>query len=194
LDQPSPPASRRAWVTIGEIVGVLALVVAGLSFWDSHQERLRADQDRAVAARQAASRAYFLLRADLQGGGDRLGLEPVRAGQVIQSQLLVFPTWAKTADVRTTGDARIEAGWIAGAARAAARKIKADDGDRRLPVGVATSYLEDGQAASDQSIYWLGYSLHGRLLLPPRVELEGLSLAKRGVSGDLKARLDAMEP
>jgi hypothetical protein len=180
---------------LGEIVGLLALLVAGLSLWDSHQERVRADRDRAAAVRQSAAAAIFLLRGEAEADGARLRLAPVRADQVIQSQLLVFPTSVRAGAIGTTGDARIEAAWIADGARRAARKAgDGAGGDLRLPVGIATSLLADGQVVSDQSIYWIGYRLKSRLLLPAKVELEGLSLARRSVGGDLRARLDAMQP
>ncbi|MDB5456033.1 MAG: hypothetical protein JWP92_1618, partial [Caulobacter sp.] len=30
------------WLTLAELVGVAALVIAGLGFWDSHRERVQA--------------------------------------------------------------------------------------------------------------------------------------------------------
>ena len=57
----------------------------------------------------------------------------------------------------------------------------------RVPVGVLTVFIEDGQTKTDRAIYQLGYSIHRRTLRADKVELEGLSLAQRGVSGDLQA-------
>ena len=51
-------------------------------------------------------------------------------------------------------------------------------------------FIEDGQTKTDRSLYLLGYSLHPRMLRGAKVELEGLSLARRGVSGDLQAAAD----
>jgi len=31
--------TRRRWITLGEVVGICALIVSGLSYWDSHTER-----------------------------------------------------------------------------------------------------------------------------------------------------------
>lgn len=195
---PPPPTaagSRRAWITVGEVVGVLALAVAALSSWDSHQERAREDAMRAAAERHAVAQDVFVMRASVDADGQRLRLEPVRADQVIQSQVYVFPAKVRAGEVRTTGDARIEAAWIADGLRRAARHgPKADGGDLRVPVGVVTTYLADGQTASDQSVYLIGYSLKSRLLLGSKVELRGLSLARRGVAGDLRARVEALWP
>jgi hypothetical protein len=201
LSQPDPPSSpsartRRAWVTVGEVAAVLALLVAVFSFWDAHQERAREDRQRAAAERRTAAEAIFLLRADAEADGQRLRLEPVHGDQVIQSQSFVFPPQVRGGVVRTTGNARIEADWFADGLRRAARKTgtEAGGGDLRLPVGVTTSFLSDGQTVTDQSIYLIGYTLKPRLLLGPKVELQGLSLARRGVSGDLGAKVAAMWP
>lgn len=180
-------------MTIGEVVGVLALVVAGLSLWDTHQERVKEDRDRAAAERRAAGEAVFTMRGVVEADGQRLRLEPVHDDQVIQSQSFVFPAKLRGGEVRTTGDARIEADWIAdGLRRNGPKAGHGDGGDLSAPVGVTTTYLVDGQTVTDQSIYLIGYTLKPRLLLGAKVELEGLSLARRGVAGDLRAKVEAM--
>jgi hypothetical protein len=199
LSEPAPPTPsetrRRRWVSVGEIVGVLALLVAGVSFWDSHEERARLDRDRAEAERRAAAQAIFLMRGEVEADGQRLRLEPVRADQVIQSQVFVFPAKVRAGEVRTTGAARIEAAWFADGARKAPRPGGKDEvGDLRMPVGVTTTFMSDGQAVTDQSIYLIGYTLKPRLLLGARIELQGLSLARRGAAGDLRAKVEAMWP
>ena len=37
------------WLTLAEIVGVAALAIAGLGYWDSHRERRQQDRERAQA-------------------------------------------------------------------------------------------------------------------------------------------------
>ena len=56
---------------------------------------------------------------------------------------------------------------------------------------VVTVFIEDGQTKTDRSIYLLGYSLHSRVLRSAKVELEGLSLLRRGVGEDLQKAVDA---
>jgi hypothetical protein len=63
--------------------------------------------------------------------------------------------------------------------------VKGETG--RVPVGIETTFIEDGQTRTDRAVYMAGYSLHGRLVGGPRLEFEGLSLARRGVTGDLQA-------
>jgi hypothetical protein len=186
------------WLTLAEIVGFAALAIAGLGYWDSHRERLQQDHERAVAdqdrkaveAEQSKARAqaaqeeavkHALLLTGAPASGE-LRLQPARSDQVIQTQTLWFPTVVKPDSVATTGNPRIEARWIEDRLRRAARP-----GDHRLPVGIETSFIEDGQRRTDRSLYLVGFSLHGRLVGGPRVEFEGISLAQRGVAGDLQA-------
>jgi len=198
---PEPPKKKRfplRWFTLAEIVGVAALAIAGLGYWDSHRERLQqdkeriqAEQDRKAAdaergkaraqeAQQEAARHALLLTATPSGG--QMRLQPNREGQVIQTQTLWFPTEVRGDSVSTTGNPRIEAGWIEDRLRHVA---KAED--NRLPVAIETSFIEDGETRTDRAVYFIGYSLHGRLVGGPKLEFEGLSLARRGVTGDLQS-------
>jgi hypothetical protein len=183
------------WLTLAELVGVLALVIAGLGFWDSHRERTQADRERAEAAReQRAERALkqtFLMLGTPDKDGEKVRLSTVHAEQVIQTQTLWFPADIRADSVETTGNPRLEAGWIEDGLRKAVGKAGGKPKRGRLPVGIVTVFIEDGQTRTDRAIYQLGYSLHPRVLLGAKVELEGLTLARRGVAGDLQAAVNS---
>lgn len=55
---------------------------------------------------------------------------------------------------------------------------------------IATTYVAGTITATDRALYDLGFSLHGRLLRPDAVTIEGVSLVRRG-GGDLQAAADA---
>jgi hypothetical protein len=183
------------WLTLAELVGVLALVIAGLGFWDSHRERTQADRERAEAAREQrverALKQSFLMLGTPDKDGEKVRLSTVHAEQVIQTQTLWFPADIRADSVETTGNPRLEAGWIEDGLRRAVGKAGGKPKRGRLPVGVVTVFIEDGQTRTDRAIYQLGYSLHPRVLLGAKVELEGLTLARRGVAGDLQAAVNA---
>ncbi len=184
-------ASRRSWsswIKISEVVGVLALIIAALSFWDNLHERKLADSARQAAEQAAQTGPAFVLVGQASSDGGRIALRPAHEDHVIQSQILVFPAAVRADTVETTGDPRIEAGWI----EAGLRKLGGghDAGDRRAPVGISTSYLFNGDVRVDQSIYEVGYRLEPRFLRAPRLVLEGVSVARRGVQGDLKAAVE----
>jgi hypothetical protein len=192
-----PPRKRRLpvrWLALSEIVAVVAVVIAGLGYWDSHRERAQEARDKAEAAAEkraeehaATAKQSFILTG--QPAGDRIRLSAVKPDQVIQTQTLVFPTPVRDDDVQTTGNPRIERGWF-DAGLKTARRGGPDEG--RLPVGIVTTYIEGGETRSDRSIYFIGYSLKDRMLRGHEVQLDGLSVARRGVSGDLQKAVDAL--
>jgi hypothetical protein len=182
------------WLTLAEIVGVAALVIAGLGYWDNHRERIQTDRERAAESRERQAQARvsalkqtFVLTGSPSEPGDRIRISTVHPEQVIQTQELWFPAAVRADSVKTTGNPRIEAGWIA-------RVAKADGKNKsgRVPVGVLTVFIEDGQTKTDRSVYYVGYSRQPRMLRADKISLEGLSLARRGVAGDLQKAADAL--
>jgi hypothetical protein len=186
------------WLSLAEIVGVAALAIAALGWWDNHRERIQQDRERARSerehaqteaenakekqqqAQQDALRHALLITGTPEGDGARLKLQATRGEQVIKTQTLAFPTEIKPDSVSTTGNPRIEARWI----EDSLRKVAKTGG--RLPVAVETTFIEDGETRTDRAVYRVGYSFSGRLLGGPQLHLEGLSLARRGVTGDLQ--------
>lgn len=194
MTEPAPKKRRIPvrWLALSEIVAVAAVVIAGLGYWDSHREREQQSRDKAAAARekqaeqhQAAVKQTFILTG--QASSERIRLSPVNPDQVIQTQSLTFPTPVRGDEVQTTGNPRIERKWFADGLK----KARHGDG-ARLPVGIVTTYIEDGETRSDRSIYFIGYSLQSRMLRGSEVQLDGLSVAKRNVSGNLQAQVDAL--
>jgi len=177
--------TRRRWITLGEIVGIAALIVSGLSYWDAHQERVVA----AKVAPAVVRAGPLLLTGTLAAGGERVDLKPATAGQVVQTQTVRFPTVVRQDSVETTGSPRIEAGWFESGLRAALKGHKVHTGRHRLAVGLETVYVSNGVAATDRALYDVGYSLHSRLLRPDAVTIEGVSLVRRA-GGDLQAQVD----
>jgi len=172
------------WLTLAELLAAAALVIAGLGYWDARREHV--EQEKQHQAEVAAD-SLFLMTGSVNDAGDKVRLATVHSQQVIQTQTVWFPAAVRADSVETTGNPRLEADWIADGLRKAAGSIK----QGRLPVGVETVYIQDGQPTTDRAIYQLAYSLHPRFLLGDRLQLEGLSLARRGVSGDLQAAANA---
>jgi hypothetical protein len=181
---------RVRMLTIAEIVGICALAVAALGYWDSHRERVAAEKAQEADAAARALRQSFVMKGEVADKGGVLRLAPIHADQVIQTQTLWFPKDVRADKVETTGDPRLEADWLADGVRRAAEKSKASTG--RVPVVVVTEFVEDGQTRTDQSVYQVAYSLHHRLLQADQVKLEGLSLARRNVPGDPQASADKL--
>ena len=93
------------WLTLAEIVGVAALLLAALSYWDGHRERVAADQAHKA---ELAGRQSFLLTGAVADHGAVLRLTTVHPEQVVQTQTVWFPRALRGGSVETTGNPRIE--------------------------------------------------------------------------------------
>lgn len=179
---------------MGEIIGVAALVVAVLGYLDSHRERVAERTERTEAAQVQAARAALVLTGQPDADGGRLALAPMRPGQAVQSQRYRFPTVVLDHEMEVAAaQPQIDRGWIAaGLVRALKAAGGPLEGEGALPVGIETRYIEDGDARTDRSLYRLGYRVEkGGLFSGPKVVLQGLSLTRRGVAGDLARAVDA---
>lgn len=178
-------ASRRRWISIGETVGILALIISGISLWDSHQDRV---ESRAAASKvQLVAVAPLVLTARAEDDGDVLRLASPNPDRVIQTQTVIFPKPLDVSAVDTVGNPRIEAGWFASALRDA---VGDDRQPGRLPVGIITRYTDNGIEREDSAIYDVGHGWRSRLLQRDVPTLEGITLVSRAPK-DLQARLDA---
>ena len=185
---------RRRWITVGEIVGVCALGVALLGYLDSRRERQEARVERTHETRVEAARAALVLTAQAGDDGARLTLSPMRPGQAVQSQRYLFPRTVLDHPMEVAAaQPQIDRAWIASGLVTAAKESGGPAvGEGALPVGVATTYVEDGDTRTDRSLYRLGYRVEkGGLFAGPKVLLQGLSLERRGVPGDLQAAVEA---
>ncbi|MGZ6019855.1 MAG: hypothetical protein ACXWKO_14400 [Phenylobacterium sp.] len=198
-ETPSERKRRLRFLTVAELVGIAALAIAALGYWDSHRERTLTERERAAEAqekkaeaRAGALKLTFLITGSPEGEGDRLKLSSVHPEQVIQTQALTFPSEIRGDAVQTTGNPRIEAGWIEGGVTKAEHARGGKGRSGRLPVAIVTTFIEDGQTKTDTALYQLGYSAHSRVLRSDKVELEGLSLIRHGVGGDAQAAVDAV--
>jgi hypothetical protein len=186
-------AIRRRWITLGEILAVLAVLISGLTLWNSYSERSAGEAERAQEKqRKAALSRALVLKAE--GGQKRLALAAVDPAQVIQSQTIAFPSALGVRNIETLIEPRIEAGWIERAAKKA-REAGVDgkaSGDLRLPVAIRTRFVSGGETFEDVAIYDVGYRRDGGLLGGSDVELLGLSLVERVSGGKVQPRLDAI--
>jgi hypothetical protein len=187
-------AIRRRWITLGEVLAVIAIVISGLTLWNSWSERRDSAAVKSADAQRTSTRAATLVLIAADSGERALTLKPVSAEQSVQSQKMLFPTALGAAPAQTTGEPRIEAAWFDRAlikAREAAHLPDNSRGDERLPVVITTRFLVDGEAHEDVALYDIGYTVSGRLLSGHNVTLRGLSLVTRVKSGSAQAKLDA---
>lgn len=169
---------RRRWLTLGELIAVLALIISALTLWNSYRERTNAEAEHAHETAQSAKKAATLvLKATPDKDGRTLALAPRSDEQAIQDQTIYFPSKMGVSAAQTSSDARIEKRWFDGAlidARKAAG-VEASLGDARMPVLIETHYLADGDPHVDRAIYEVGYVTSHSLIGGTDVHLRGLS-------------------
>jgi hypothetical protein len=187
--RPARKARRLSWLTIGEAAGVLAVVIAALSYWDAHRERTVTESQ---VQSQARAEAAFVMVGSVDAKGREIALRALAPSEAIQSQRFVFPTTVLDHPVDIfAARPRIAADWVApGLGRVLDRTHAKGDGQGRLPVAVVTTYVEGGETHADRSEYAIGYAWRSRFLLGRQITLQGISLVRRGVTGDLAAAVD----
>lgn len=169
---------RRRLLNLGEVIAILAVIISGLTLWNSYRERTNAEAEHAQESAQSAKKATTLiLKATPDKEGRTLALAPRAEEQAIQSQTVYFPAKLGVSPAETSSDARIEKRWFE-SALVSARKaagIEQAPGDARMPVMIETHYLTDGDAHVDRAVYEVGYVTSHSLIGGTDIHLRGLS-------------------
>lgn len=185
---------RRRWITLAEVLTVIAVSISALTLWNSWSERRNTEAARKDEARQASARAQTLVLTAATTSDDAFMLKPAADEQSVQSQRIAFPTALGLPPATTTGEPRIEAAWFERALIKARERAGMPDesrGDERLPVSITTRFLADGKPHDDVAIYDVGYSIAGRWLSGHSLTLRGISLVTRVRGGGAQAAVDA---
>lgn len=189
-------AIRRRWITLGEVLAVVAVLISALTLWNNYRERSDAEAGRQAAEQRSGVKAATLVLKGAPGEDARaLTITPVDPSQTIQNQAFRFPNALLIDSVEITGEGRLEAEWFETKlkrAREAAGRSAESHGDERLPVGVVTRFFADGTTRDDVAIYDVGYAIEGEFLKGKVIRLRGLSLVERTSPTALQARLDAV--
>lgn len=189
--QPSEPrAARRRWLSVGELIAVAGLIIAGLSLYLGWSDR-RSDEERRAAAEAAAR------RSDAQTRG-RVGLIATDAdGEVLsfkgaacalQSADISFPSALGVETQNTVLEHRIDADWFDGPLLEA---IGPDVSEGRLPVLIESRCTGEAGDRLESAIYEVPYRIESRLLRGRAVLLRGLVLRSYVGQAQGQAQLDA---
>jgi hypothetical protein len=186
----APKPRQGFWLTAGEIVGVLALVIAGLNYWESHQQHV---QESRRAENSARAQAAFVAVGAADRDGRRIAISPLKAAQAIQTQRYLFPRdLADSPREISAARPQIDADWIFPGLSAALQAAHTKGaGESHVPVAIETTYIEDGDERTDLSLYRIGYAWKPKLFGGQQIRLEGLALVGRGLTGDAQRVVDA---
>jgi hypothetical protein len=178
-------AIRRRWLTIGEIVAVAGVIIAGVSLWVSWADKRDEASQKAVEASKAkAAETRLDLRVSVEGGRQVVMSDPAHE---ILDTVVAFPK-ALGVGEQAPVLSRIESNWFSGAVLAATDK-GADEREGRLPVLVTVSYRAGDATKQDRAIVELVWRTNGRMLAGRELRIEAARIRERG--GD-QARIDAL--
>jgi hypothetical protein len=175
----SRQSDRGRWVTFAEIVGVIGLLISGVSVWLAWSDHRAQQVEKASVSRD---RTLVTFDADSEHGGASLKL--IDRDHPVQRIEVRFPTALAVAPQTVEGQPRIKAEWFD---HALLHATQAHEG--RLPLLVTASYWDGTVERSDAAIYDVVWRSTGRLFRGRTLRLDGLALRQRGGT---QARVDAM--
>ena len=185
-------AIRRRWVTLGEAVAVLAVVISGATLYNSWSMRrdaadARAQERASIRAATEAEKHHVRLVAT-DAGSSSLAFKGVDCA--LQATDITFPTALKAAPQFTVTVHEIQADWFA------KPLLKMTDGgdDRRegrIPVLIESRCEGAGGTRRENAIYDIAYRIVPGFLSGRSVKLRGM-VFREDASADAKARLDTL--
>lgn len=179
-------AIRRRWLTIGELVAVAGVIIAGVSLWLSWADKRDEASKKAAEAKKVAAAES---RLDLRARVSEAGLQAVLSDPAheILETTAIFPT-ALGIDPQAPVLPRIESSAFSRAVLAATDKGP-DERQGRLPVLVTVSYRAGDATRQGNAIVELVWRTSGRMLAGRELRIDAARVRERG--GD-QARIDAL--
>jgi hypothetical protein len=164
----SDSESRRRWVTLGEVIGLAALVVSALGLWITWKNSSEDKPTRLVEQKQAIP---LTLRGMVQRDGQELMIVPVEPGHGLQSLAV---TIKGATPIEIGSDGKLQASDVESALKD--RNKESKDVTHSVPVRIAAHYVEMGADRRGGGSYVLRYRWAGGGLFGGRsLRLSGLS-------------------
>jgi len=144
---------RRRWVSLGEIIGLGALIISGLGLWLTWKNSGEDKPTRVVEQRQAIPLA---LRARAEDGGRRLAINPVENSHALESLTVTLPG---ASPIEVGSDGELSAGDVEAALKNQEKQPK----DKTLSVRarIDARYVEAGTDRRGGGTYTLRYRWEG---------------------------------
>jgi len=162
----SDSENRRRWITLGEVIAVLALVVSAAGLWLTWRSNSEDKPTRVVEQRQAIP---LTLHGKVERDGRSLTIEPVEASHALESLTL---TIKGAAPIEIGSDGGLEASDV----EAALKNRDESKGPHSVPVRIAARYVEMGKDRKASGSYALRYRWDGGGLFGGRsLKLTGLA-------------------
>lgn len=153
-DNESKRRSRLRWVTLGEAVGVAALIISALGLWNGWRNSREDHQPKTVVEKRQP--IPLKLRGSAEDDGRVLKIAPVESSHALDMLVIHVPGSGK--DIEVGSDGRLAADDVEAALSDEARK---SEGNARLPVTITARFVEAGADRSATDKYVLTYRWEG---------------------------------
>jgi hypothetical protein len=166
-ETPEQRRRRLRWLTLGEIIAVIAVAISALGLWKSWNS----DNQTTTVVEQRQPIA-LTLRGRAEDDGRTLEITPVEQSHALQSLVINVAGAASTINIGSDG--QLSASDLEGAVN---KKAEGDKGTHRLRVHIKAGYVEAGAARQASHDYVLTYRWEGGGLFGGR-SLRLVSLAR----------------
>lgn len=164
----SESAARRRWITFGEIIAVLALIVSAAGVWIAWKSSNQDEPTRVVEQRPAVPLA---LRGTADGDGGTLTIMPADPSHALEGLTV---TIRGASPIEVGSDGRLSASDVEAVLKG--REKEAKDVTHSVPIRIDARYVEMGKDRRGGGNYVLRYKWEGGGLFGGRsLHLTGLS-------------------
>ena len=164
----SDSETRRRWITLGEIIGIAALIVSGIGVWIAWKS---SNEDRPPRVVEQRSAVPLALRGTADGDGGTLTIMPADPSHALEGLMVSIKGAAK---IDVGSDGRLSASDVQAALKG--REKEAKDVTHSVPVRIDARYVEMGKDRRGGGNYVLRYKWEGGGLFGGRsLRLVGLS-------------------
>ena len=146
-ETPEQRRRRLRWLTIGELLAVVAVAISALGLWQNWKS---ADQPTTVVEKRQP--IALTLRGKAQDDGRFLVISPVEPGHALQSLAIQLPG-AKSA-ISVGSDGELAAGDLEDAL---GKETERGKGTQRQRVRIEADYVEAGEARQASGNYVIAY-------------------------------------
>ena len=147
----SDSENRRRWVTLGEIIALLALVVSAAGLWLTWKSNNEDKTTKVVEQKQAIP---LTLRGKAVSDGRALSIEPVEASHALESLTV---TIKGASPIQVGSDGELSASDV----ETALKSRDEDKGAHSVPVRISARYVEMGKDRTGGGTYVLRYRWEG---------------------------------
>jgi hypothetical protein len=153
MSESESAARRRRWVNLGEIIGLLALIVSAIGVWIAWKS---SNEDKTTRVVEQRSAVPLALRGTADGDGRTLTILPADPSHALEGLTV---TIRGASPIEVGSDGRLAASDVEAALKG--REKDAKDVTHSVPVRIDARYVEMGKDRRGAGNYVLRYKWEG---------------------------------